>query len=84
MWILKGTLLGMLMFAIIFGMQFHKVFWRSMVATNYLRQITIHSVPFWFRLVGFVMVGLTIVWYWTPSAWPNQVTRVKLRSSLCG
>ncbi len=68
MWVLlKGLLLGMLIFLIIFAARFHRVFTHSIIGPDYLRQITTHSVMFWVGLVGCVLVGCTIVWYWTPS-----------------
>ncbi len=72
MWIAKGSLLGMLMFAIIFGIRFRKVLFHSIIGPGVIPQMTIHSVMFWIGLIGSVMVGCTIVWYWTPSAWAGM------------
>jgi hypothetical protein len=72
MWIVKGSLLGILMFAIIFGIRFRKVFIHSIIGPGVIPQMTLQSVMFWIGLIGCVMVGCTIVWYWTPSAWPGH------------
>jgi hypothetical protein len=69
MWILKGVLLGVLFFTIIFAIRFHRVFMHSLIGPNVISGITIHSVMFWIGLIGCVLVGCTIIWYWSPSVW---------------
>lgn len=65
MWVVRGSLLGLLIFAAIFAIRFHKLF-HAIVTPAVVRSVTIHSAAFWVGLIGSVLVGCTIVWYWTP------------------
>ncbi len=63
MWILKGSLLGILIFSVIFAIRFYRLFYHTIFDPRVISEIT-HSVPFWLGLVGCVLVGCAIVGYW--------------------
>ncbi len=66
MWmiILKGSLLGILIFSIIFLLRFSRIFWHTIIDPNIILLITVRSAFFWLGLVGCVLVGCAIVGYW--------------------
>lgn len=64
MLILKGSLLGILMFLILFAIRFKRVFWHTIVGPDVVSAVTIRNVFFWLGLVGCVLVGCAIVGFW--------------------
>jgi hypothetical protein len=68
MWILKGSLLGILVFSVIFTIRFHRLFYHTIIGPGIVSMITVHSVFFWLGLVGCVLVGCAVVGYWSPVA----------------
>ena len=68
MWILKGSLLGILIFSVIFAIRFYRLFYHTLIDPKIVSQVTIHSELFWLGLVGCVLVGCTIVGYWPAKA----------------
>ena len=67
MWILKGSLLGILIFLVLFAIRFHRLFLHTIIDPRVLIEIT-RSVPFWLGLVGCVLVGCAIVGSWPVKA----------------
>jgi hypothetical protein len=64
MWILKGSLLGILMFSVLFLFRYHNSFYHVLMGPGVISQITIHNVFFWLGLVGCVLLGCAIVGSW--------------------
>ena len=64
MWIVKGVLVGFLMFGTIFAVRFRRRLFHGILGPDALRQMTVHSTAFWIGLIGCVLVGCTIAWYW--------------------
>jgi hypothetical protein len=64
MWILKGSLLGILMFSILFAFRYRNSFHHVLIGPGVISQITIHNVFFWLGLVGCVLLGCAIVGSW--------------------
>jgi len=63
MLVLKGSLLGILMFCILFVIAYRRLF-RSIVHPTVYSAI-IHDIFFWLGLVGCILVGCTIArWFW--------------------
>lgn len=65
--ILKGSLLGMLIFVIIFAIRFHRLFYHALIDPKIISQVTIQSRLFWLGLLGCVLIGCVVVSYWTPT-----------------
>jgi hypothetical protein len=61
MWILKGSLLGILMFSILFAFRYHSKFYHVLIGPEVISQITIHNV--FFRL------GLVVCAAWVCDCW---------------
>ena len=68
MMILKGSLLGILIFSVIFVIRFHRVFWHTIIDPNIILLITVRSAFFWAGLVGCMLVGYAIVGYGSAKA----------------
>ena len=68
MWILRGSLLGVVIFFVIFAIRFHRIFYHNLIDPKIVSQITVHSWLFWVGLAGCVMVGCVLVGYWSPAA----------------
>jgi hypothetical protein len=68
MWILKGSLLGILIFLVFFAIRFHRIFYHTLIDPRVVWAITVHSVFFWLGLIGCVLVGCAIVGSWPVSA----------------
>jgi hypothetical protein len=68
MWILKGSLLGILIFSVLFAIRFHRIFYHTLIDPRVIWLITVHSVFFWLGLTGCVLVGCAIVGYWPAKA----------------
>jgi hypothetical protein len=69
MLVLKGSLLGILMFSVIFAIRYRRLFWRTIIGPEIISGITIQNVFFWLGLVGCILVGCSIVGLWRhPSA----------------
>jgi hypothetical protein len=66
MLVLKGSLLGILMFCILFAIRYHRVFWPNIVHPRVISAITVHNTFFWLGLVGCILVGCAIVGFWRP------------------
>ncbi len=64
MWILKGSLLGILIFSVFFAIRFHRIFYHTLLDPRVIWLITFHSVFFWLGLVGCLLVGCAVVGYW--------------------
>ena len=64
MLILKGSLLGILIFSILFAVQCYRMFIHTLVGPGVISQLTIQNVFFWLELVGCLLVGCAIVGYW--------------------
>lgn len=65
MWILKGSLLGVLIFSILFATRFYRVFYHALIDPKLVSLITVRSVFFWMGLVGSLLVGCAIIGFWT-------------------
>jgi hypothetical protein len=68
MWILKGSLLGILIFSVLFAIRFHRLFYHTIIDPRIIWLITVHNVFFWLGLVGCVLVGCATVGYWPSKA----------------
>ena len=73
MWILKGSLLGILMFSVLFAFRYGRNFYHVLMGPGVISQITAHNVFFWLGLIGCVLLGCAIVgswpikgFFWTP------------------
>ena len=64
MWIVKGSLLGILIFSVLFAIRFRRLFIHTILDPRVVREITVHNVFFWLGLVGCVLVGCAVVGYW--------------------
>ena len=80
MWILKGSLLGIVMFSILFAFlptlrpdgsamtltafRYRSSFYHVLIGPGVISQITTHNVLFWLGLVGCVLLGCAIVGSW--------------------
>ena len=64
MWILKGVLIGVLLFFVIFAARYHRVFYHNLIDPKIVSLITVHSAIFWLGLVGSMLVGCTVARYW--------------------
>ena len=54
MWILKGSLLGILIFLVLFAIRFHRIFYHTLIDPRVIWLIIVHSVFFWLGLTGCV------------------------------
>ena len=64
MWILKGVLIGVLFFLVIFAARYRRVFYHNLIDPKIVSLITVHSAIFWLGLGGCILVGCTVVRYW--------------------
>lgn len=71
MWILKGSLLGILMFLVLFAFRYGRYFYRTLMGPGVISLLTIHNVFFWLGLVGCVLLGCAIVGSWPISKPPR-------------
>ena len=69
MWVLKGLLLGLLVFSAVFVSRYHHV--RGILAPDVVSGMTIKNWFSWMGLVGSFLLGLSIVGWWPPAAWPQ-------------
>jgi len=64
MLILKGSLVGILMFSVLLAVQCYRSFIHTLIGPGVVSQMTIHNVFFWLGLVGCLLLGCAIVGYW--------------------
>ena len=75
MWVLKGLLLGLLIFSIVFVTRYHREVFHAILAPDVINGMTIENWFCWMGLVGSLLLGLSIVGWWSPAAWPKTVQK---------